>query len=179
MTDENQPSFWSQLWGRTLEILRWVGVKLLAPGAALLIVLLAVVLVAMGWKELQIGGLLSRLLGRKDPEQKAIDIANSVPKDRVGPDGKVIPPGQPDSKGSTQAIVVPIEDPGLFSNPDTIRYVPPGETKPVEVLLPDGVKAKDVEKVIVVQPNVVVVSVKDDSNIPAKKIDDLLSKYGG
>jgi hypothetical protein len=77
----------------------------------------------------------------------------------------------------TQAVVVPIKNPGMFSNPDTVVFTPPGETKPVEVQLPDGVKAKDVDTVVVVKPEKFVVTVKDKSGIPAKKVDDLLNKY--
>jgi len=138
----------------------------------------AVLLVALGFKNIQIGGLLGRLFGKKKPEHTAIDVANTVPKDRVDDKGKIIPPGEPDSKGMTQAVVVPIKDPGIFSNPDSVTFTPPGESKPVEVTLPDGVKAKDVEKVIVVQPKKFVVTVKDKSGITGKNVDDLLKKYG-
>jgi hypothetical protein len=79
----------------------------------------------------------------------------------------------------TQAPVVAIEAPNVFSNPDTVKFTPPGETKPVEVKLPDGVKANDVEHVVVVKPDTFVVTVKDSSGISGQKIDDLLKKYGG
>ncbi len=173
------PSFWSVVWSKLKTIGKWAATHLAAPGVALLIIVVAIVLVSMGFKELQIGGILGKLFGKADPEKKAVDVANSVPADRVGPDGKLIPPGTPDSKGDTQAIVVPINNPGLFSNPGTVTFTPPGADKPVEVQLPDGVKSSDVDKVIVVKPDVVVVSVKDTSTVPASKIDDLLAKYGG
>lgn len=179
MPDDTKPTFWAAVWDKLKAILQWMATKLVAPGVALVIIIVAILLVSMGWKELQIGGLLGKLFGKKEPEQKAIDVANSVPPGRVGPDGKLIPQGTPDSKGDTQAVVVPIDDPGLFSNPNTVTFTPPGANKPVEVQLPDGVKAKDVEHVIVVKPDIMVVTVRDTSNIPAEKIDDLLSKYGG
>jgi hypothetical protein len=160
-------------------VFRWMGVKLMAPGVALVVVAIAIVLVAMGVKELQIGGLLGWLFGKKDPEQKAIDIANTVPPHRVDPNGVLIPQGTPDSKGDTQAVVVPIQSPGIFSNPTTVTFTPPGSDKPIEIQLPDGIKNKDVDKVIVVQPGKFVVTVKDSSGIPAQKVDDLLKKYGG
>lgn len=179
----NEPdglSFRQRTWAAFKNTLSWIGAKLLGPLGAVLLILVAFLLVSMGFKELQIGGLLGRLLGKKDPDAEAsIDLANSIDKDRVGPDGKLIEPGTPDSKGQTQAIVVPIEEPGLFSNPDTIKFIPPGEQKPIEVVLPDGVKNKDVDQVLVVKPDVVVVTVKDSSGIPAAKVDDLLKKYGG
>jgi hypothetical protein len=172
-------SFWSEVWARMKAVWRWLAVKLAAPGVALIIILVAILLVAMGCKELQIGGLLSRLFGKKTPGERAIDVANTPPADRVDPKGNLIPPGVPDSKGQTQAVVVPIKEPGLFSNPDTVTFVPPGETEPIEVQLPDGVKNKDVEKVVVVQPGKFVVTVSDKSNIPASTVDSLLKKYGG
>lgn len=177
--DPPGPSFWGTVWEKLKAILHWMAIKLAAPGVALVIVVVAVLLVAMGCKGLQIGGLLGKLFGKKDPEQKAIDVANSVPPNRVGPDGKLIPPGTPDQKGDTQAVVVPIDNPGLFSNPDTVTFTPPGADKPVEVQLPTGVKNSDVDKVIIVKPDVVAVTVKDTSGIPAQKVDDLLAKYGG
>lgn len=174
-----QPTFWGAVWGTLKSIGHWMALKLAAPGVAVVIIIVAILLVAMGFKELQIGGLLAKLFGKPDPAQKAIDVANSVPPGRVGPDGKIIPQGTPDSKGDTQAVVVPIQDPGLFSNPSTVIFTPPGSTTPVEIQLPDGIKNSDVDKVIVVKPDVVAVTVKDSSNIPAQKIDDLLAKYGG
>lgn len=170
--------FWQSVWAHLKVILKWVATKLLAPGVALLLVIGAIVLVALGFKDLQIGGLLGKLFGKPDPGKKAIDVANTIPKDRVDPNGNLIPIGQPDSKGDTQIQVVPIEQPGLFSNPDTVKYTPPGQTEPVEVQLPDGVKAKDVESVVVVQPEVTVVTVKDNTGLSTSRIDDLLAKYG-
>lgn len=161
----------------------WVGVKILGPLLAVLLIVVAVILVSMGFKELQIGGLLGKLFGKKEPEGgggkgKVIDVANSVDPDRVGPDGKLIQPGQPDSTGQTQAVVVPIKEPGLFSDPKKVVFTEPGKDKPTEVILPDGVTNKDVDQVVVVKPDVVVVTVKDNSGISAKTVDDLLSKYG-
>lgn len=174
----DEPSAWDNALAKAKSILKWMGQKLLGPGAALIVVVVAIILVAIGFKNLQIGGLLGKLLGRKLPSNKAIDVANTIPKDRVDTNGKLIPQGEADSKGMTQAVVVPIKDPGVFSNPDTVVFTPPGETKAVEVQLPDGVKAKDVETVIIVQPEKFVVTVKDTSGVKAKTVDDLLKKYG-
>jgi hypothetical protein len=180
---QESPSFWATAWEKTKAVLKWVGTKLLAPGVGLIVaivlIILAGLLLTMGLKELQIGGWLARLLGKKDPEATVIDVANSVPPNRVDKDGKIIPVGVPDSKGDTQAVVVPIQNPGLFSNPSTVTFTPPGSDKPVEVQLPDGVKNKDVDKVIVVKPDVIAVTVKDNSGVSAQHVDDLLKKYGG
>jgi len=179
--EEPEPSFWAVAWGHIKKAgsaVWWVVKRyLLGPLPAILLVAGAILLVIFGVKNLQIGGLLGKLLGRKDGE-KAIDVANSVPKDRVREDGTVIKPGEPDKEGMTQATVVEIEKPGLFSNPDTVKIKPPGEAKPIVVDLPTGVKAKDVDKVVIVKPKVYAVSVKDNSGVDAKTVDDLLAKYG-
>lgn len=173
MSDE-APSFWQSAWG-------WIkkaGQTVLAPLPAILIIVGAIVLVMIGTKNVQIGGILGKLFGKKDEGTKAIDVANSVPADRVDKDGNLIPVGTPDSQGITQAKVVPIQEPGLFDDPSQVKIVPPGGTEPIVVKLPDGVQAKDVDKVIVVKPEVYAVTVKDSSNVSAKDVDDLLSKYG-
>jgi len=172
-----EPSFWSTVKAKLKPVGMWFTHKLIGPIVALVLVAVAVMLAAMGWQELQIGGLLAKLFGKKKPEQKAIAIANSVPPDRVDPEGRIIPPGVPDSQGNVQAVVVPIKEPNLLSNPKTVKFTPPGEKKPVEIQLPDGVRARDIDKVIVVKPETVAVTVKDNSGITAHRIDDLLSKY--
>lgn len=153
---------------------RWVA----APLPAILLVVVAFTLVAMGFKDIQIGGILNKLFGKKPQSKKAIDVANKVPEGRVDEDGKLIPLGEPDSKGMTQAVVVPIEEPGLFDDPDKIKVVPPGGKKAVEIELPDGVNVKDVDKVIITQPGDFVVTVKDTSRVRAADVDNLLNKYG-
>ena len=175
MADE--PTFWQSVWGWIKKFSRWI----YAPLVAILAIVVVFILVALGVKNIQIGGFLGRLFGKDDPDpkgKKAIDIANSVPKDRVDENGVIIKPGEPDSTGQTQAVVVPIEEPGLFDDPGKIKVTPPGEDKPTEIILPDGVKAKDVDKVIIVRPDVYVVTVKDNSKVTGKDVDDLLSKYG-
>lgn len=185
MADQAQePTFWATVWAKLKAMGHWCAVKIAAPGVALILAILliagAVILASMGWKELQIGGLLGKLFRKSgDGVQANPDVVNTVPPGRVDKDGNLIPPGTPDSKGIVQAVVVPIEDNGgLFTDPTKITVTPPGQD-PINVILPDGVKAKDVTGVIIVSPTDVVVTVKDSSGIPAKKIDDLLSKYGG
>lgn len=174
---EVEPTFWQVVQTKTMVALKWLAKVLVAPGVALILVAIAVALVALGVKNIQIGGILGWLFGKKKPEATAIDVANSVPTDRVDTNGRIIPQGEPDSKGMTQAVVVPIQNPGIFSNPDSVRFEDPHTSKVTEVTLPDGVKAKDVDKVVVIQPSEFVVTVKDTSGISAKHIDTLLSKY--
>lgn len=156
-----------------------VSPKLLGPLAALVVIAIAILLVSMGFKELQIGGLLGKLLGKKDDPSKGptVETANTIDPKRVDADGKLIPQGVPDSKGDTQAVVVPIQPPGLFSDPTQVVFTAPGDTKPTVVDLPEGVTNKQVDQVIVVQPNVVAVTVKDSSTVSKQTVDDLLKKY--
>jgi hypothetical protein len=173
--EKKEPTFWSAAWTWIKKVCRWVA----APLPAILLVAVAIFLIILGFKNIQIGGLLDKLLGREKKGVSSVDVANSVPEDRVDEDGKIIPPGTPDSHGVTQAVVVPIKPPGLFDDPKKVVIVPPGEDKkPIVIDLPDGVKAGDVDKVIVVKPDVFAVTVKDNSGISAQTVDDLLKRYG-
>ncbi len=170
------PSFWGKLWAGVKK----AALGTAAPFLAVVVVMGALVLIALGLgQKLQIGGILGRLFGKAPPEQKVVDVANSVDKDRVRPDGTVILPGQPDSKGNVQAVVVAINPPSLFSDPKTVTFTPPGGDTPVVVALPDGVTERDVDKVILVSPTITLVTVTDTSGIPAQRVEDLLKKYGG
>lgn len=172
---EPEPSFWSKAWS-------WIkkaGRSVLAILPAIILVVVAVVLIVLGVKNFQVGGLLSKLFGNDKPKgKKAIDTANSVPEDRVDKDGNVIPIGKPDSQGITQAKVVEIERPGMFDRDDQVKIVTKEGEEPIIVDLPDGVKAKDVDKVVIVKPEVYAVTVKNKSKVSAKDVDDLLDKYG-
>lgn len=170
-------SFGARLWASVKSGLSWLGVKVLGPILVVLLVIVAVILVSMGFKELQIGGLIGRLLGKDSPQKGSVDVTNTIDPNRVGPDGKLIQPNTPDTKGQTQAVVVPIQDPGLFSDPNKVVFTPPGADKPIEVVLPDGVTNKDVHQVVVVSPEVIAVTVKDSSGVTAQSVDDLLKKY--
>jgi hypothetical protein len=169
--------FFSGIWA----LIKKISPKLLGPLAALVVIVIAIVLVSMGFKELQIGGLLGKLLGKKggvDPGKgPTVETANTIDPKRVDADGKLIPQGVPDAKGDTQAVVVPIQPPGLFSDPTQVVFMAPGDTKPTVVPLPTGVRSKDVDQVIVVHPNVVAVTVRDSSSVSVQTIDDLLAKY--
>lgn len=151
----------------------------LAPLPILLLLAGAVVLTLLGVKNVQVGGLIGKLLGKDDGgSKKAIDVANSIPKDRVDAHGNLIPIGTPDSQGITQAKVVPIKKPGIFDDPTEVRILDPEKKKEVKVKLPDGVKARDVDKVVIVSPEVTAVTVHSKSSVTAGEVDDLLNKYG-
>lgn len=156
----------------------WFRRYILAPIPVLIIVVVAFVLAMLGFKNLQVGGLIGKLTGKKT-SRKAVDVANSVPPDRVRADGSLIPVGEPDSRGITQAKVVAIEEPGLFDDPKVVKITPPGETKPISIQVPDGVKAKDIDNVIVLRPELHVVTVKNPSpRVTTQRVDDLIAKYG-
>lgn len=161
-------------WG--IQVWTFIRKYVLAPLPVLIIVVVAFVLAMLGFKNLQVGGLIGKLLGRK-PSQKAVDVANSIPPGRVRADGSLIPLGEPDSKGIAQARVVAIEEPGLFDDPKVVKITPPGEKKPITIQVPDGVKAKDIDNVIVLRPEMHVVTVKDTSKVEAKRVEDLIAKY--
>jgi len=173
LVDEAQePSFWAKAGA-------WAKKYLLAPLPILIIVVVGIILVALGFKNIQIGGLIGKLLGRDGGKgTKAIDKANTIPPDRVDKDGNLIPIGEADSKGLTQAKVLPIEPPSVWDDPTKVKIIEPGKDEPTEVILPDGVKAKDVDRVLIIKPEVHVVTVKDKSKVTASDVDDLLAKYG-
>jgi hypothetical protein len=173
--------FLSAVWTKIKAIFSWMAQHLLAPVVAILLVLGAVLAFVLGIENVGIGGLLGRLFGKGTPgndPKKVIDIANSIDPDRIDKNGNLIQPGVPDSKGDTQVVVVPIDNPGPLSDPNKVTFTAPGDTKPTEVVLPDGVTAKDVEHVVIVSPTVTAITVKDNSGIQAQTVDDLLKKYG-
>lgn len=170
---QDKPSVWSKVWDFCRKYI-------LAPIPILVIAVVALALIFLGAKNIQIGGIIGKILGRKgeaEDGKKAIEIANTVPKNRVDPQGHIIPIGQPDSQGITQAKVVPIKEPGLFDDPKKVTIKDPEDGKEVKVVLPDGVRAKDVDQVVIVKPNVTAVSVKTKSKVVAPDVDDLLNKY--
>jgi hypothetical protein len=188
MSDPTTETFWARslksfkgflagLW----TFIKKVSPKLLGPLAALVVIVVAILLVSMGFKELQIGGLLGKLLGKKggvDPEKgSTVETTNAISTKRVDADGKLIPQGVPDSKGDTQAVVVPIQSPGLFSDSNQVAFTAPGETKSTVIDLPEGVTNKQVDQVIIIQPSVVAVTVKDNSGVSKQTVNDLLKKY--
>lgn len=159
------------IWGL---VTKWV----LGPGAAILVVLAGLGCLIFVGRLIPLGQLFEALVGKvKRPgEQEVLDVVNHPPPNRIA-DGKVIQPGAPDPKGLTQAVVVPIEMPGLFDRQDQVKYTPAGHDKPILVDLPTGVKASDVKAIVVVRPNVVAVTVDSRSGVTTSQVQDLLKKY--
>lgn len=140
-----------------------------------IIIVVGIVLLAMGFKEIRLGGLLGTLVGKKDAK-KPLEVINTIPESRVDKDGKLIPLNAADSKGIKQAEVIPIEEPSIFSDPRTIQVTTGGKEK-IDIALPDGVTAKDIDKVIVLNAQDYAVVVKSTSKVQKTDIDDLLKKY--
>jgi hypothetical protein len=135
-----------------------------------LLVALSIFLAVFGHK-MQIGGLLGLLWGKKDDPDPNIRVL--PPPDRVDKDGKPIPAGESDDKGWTQApINVPIQEPGIFSNPDVVVVKHPDKGE-VKIPLPEGVKNKDVKQVVEVAPNVYQVRNNDKGVNAGKLLEDL------
>jgi len=172
-------AFFKWIWENVLKPAGSFAAKyLVKPGVALLVIAIAILLAMLGWKELKIGGILGKLLGRKDPDQgMTVETANSIPPGRIDDKGNLIPLGSSDSKGDTQVQVVKVEGGGLFSDPNVVKVTPPGADKPITVPLPSGVKADDVSHVILISPTVSAVVVKDNTGVSKQTVDDLLKKY--
>lgn len=168
---QEKVSGWKKVW-------QFIRKYVLAPLPILLLLVGAIILIALGAKNVQIGGLIGKLLGRKEGGKTAIDVANSIPEDRVDKNGHLIPIGVVDDKGITQARVVPIKTPGIFDDPKKVKVTDPDSGEDIEVDLPTGVEAKDVDRIVIVTPEVTAVTVKSDSKVKAKDVDGLLDKYG-
>jgi len=140
----------------------------LAAATAALLVVAAVTMKLLGF-DIQIGGFLDKLFGRK-PDR---DVKVLPPKDRTDSDGNLIPLGKPDDRGYIQSPVsIEIKPPGIFSNPDTITVVKPDKSE-IVLPLPTGVKNKDVSEIIEVSPNVYQVK-NNDSGVDTKELEDIL-----
>lgn len=139
--------------------------------ATVFLVVGGVALAAFGQK-VQIGGLLSKLRGSKAEEGDDVPVVTAPPT-RVDDTGKIIQPGVSDDKGYVQVpVVLPIKDPGLLSNPNTVVVTTP-EGKDISIPLPTGVKNKDVKEVILVSPNVYQISNNDTGVDAGSILEDL------
>lgn len=142
-----------------------------AIAATVVLVVGGIFLTAFGQK-IQIGGLLARLWGSKSEDGEDIPVITAPPA-RVDDMGKIIQPGLSDDKGYVQVpVVVPIKEPGLLSNPNTVTITSP-EGKDVIINLPTGVKNKDVKEVILVSPNVYQISNNDTGVDAGSILEDL------
>jgi len=165
--------FWVKLWGGLKRVVR----TLLSSVPALILMVVATILIILRVRGIQMGGLFDKLLGRNGADHpKAAHKVDAVPEDRVDAAGNLIPIDTPDSQGVTQARVVRIEQPGVFDRSDQVKALDGGV--PVVVELPDGVKARDVDKVLVIKPDVYAVTIKNTSRISRTDVDTLLLKYG-
>jgi len=105
--------------------------------------------------------------------QKETKVVNDIPDDRVDDNGNPIPIGEEDDKGFTQWEVKEF-DVGITKGQASSVTVKGDDGKKERINLPKGVKAKDVKHVIQVEPNTLVVSVKDKTGVDAGSILDVL-----
>jgi hypothetical protein len=145
------------------------------PLAAVLTIILVIVAItaACFGQTLQIGGLLEKLWGKKsiDPGIRVIP-----PSGRVDNNNMPIPAGKSDDNGYVQtATQLPIKDPGIFDNPDKIKIDHPTKGE-ITIPLPTGVKNKDVNQVIEIEPNVFQVGNRDTIINTTALLNDLEKK---
>ena len=139
----------------------------LAAAITIILVVGAIFLKGFG-SNLQIGGLLGKLWGKKQP-----DVRNIPPEDRVDKDGKPIPVGESDEKGFVQAPATKtIKKPGLFSDPKAVVIIEP-DGKEKKIPLPTGVKNKDVKEVVEIKPNIYEVK-NNDNGVDTTSLLELL-----
>lgn len=143
---------------------------------ALTVVVVAVAVLCVVFKiDVQVGGLLGRLWGKKPGPEDGGPVLLPPPPGRVDDSGNPIQPGQPDDKGYVQLpAVLPIEPPHVFSDPSTVTVVDGG--KKVVLPLPEGVKNGDVKGVTVVSPNVYQVANNDRPSVDTGKLLEELGK---
>jgi hypothetical protein len=145
----------------------------LATAATVLLVVLAIMMAAFG-KTFQIGGLLSKLWGKKPSIPDNIVVI--PPPGRVDSSGNPIPVGQSDAIGQVQiSQKTDIKDPGIFSNPDTITIIN-AKNEEVIIPLPTGVKNSDVKAVTQIEENIYQIHNNDKSSVDATKLLNDLGK---
>lgn len=157
-------------------------VKVLIAVAAVA-VFIALYAVLKNWN---IGGFLGKLFKGPPSGRDKVKIANTIPNERVDDSGVPIPHGKPDNKGFTQWVVHeaevgvnPFRDKSKLKVKTTVEETQPDGTTTTkvvekEIVLPKGVKDKDVSKVVEIRPDVYVVEVIDTSNVRASDLlDDL------
>lgn len=130
-----------------------------------ILILGAVALDFFGVK-IQIGSILGKLFGKKTYDENVILHPPDV---RVDNNGQIIPPGTPDPQGYTQPVAVPIQQPSVFSDPNTVTILhDDGSTTTLP--LPTGVKNTDVQQVVQVAPNIYQLA-NNDTGVDTKAIE--------
>lgn len=170
-TDQTRPTFGAWVKSTAYAVGNFFIRYPLATAATVLLLVGAVALAVLGVR-VQLGGLLGRLWGRKQPDGP---VVLPPPPGRVDDKGAPIPPGQPDEGGFVQVpVVLPIKPPGILSDPSTVTVNHDG--KDVVLPLPKGVRNEDVKEVIVVSPNVYQVANSDRPSVDTKKLLEDLDK---
>lgn len=136
-----------EFWLKVKQLGAWLKDRVLLPFLAVMAAVATIVLVSFGLKGAWAKDLLGKLLdgpSKPDPDRK-------------------VEPGTSDTKGDTEAEVLPIEvEDGSIVLPNT-----------EPVILPDGVTPDEVAEVVVVQPQVPEVTVRDTT--ANKDLNNLLT----
>ncbi len=160
-------AFWTRICGITKAVIQKIELAPIHwPIATIVTIFLvagATILLVSG-KTFQIGGLLGKIWG-----SKSTGPTLTPPPGRVDDKGNVIEPGTPDPVGFVQAsVVLPVKDPGIFSNPNTVVVTKP-DGNDVTLQLPTGVKNSDVQQVVMVNENVYQLA-NNDTGVDVKSI---------
>jgi len=177
MTQEHTPpSLWERIKSGAMVAWNWTLRYPLALVIATLVIVVAVVLLLLGFGDaFNVGGILGWLFGHdeadKDPELEV--KVNKIPPKRKDTQGELIEVGEPDEHGFTQREITVVD---RKKNPFRDRNVlevstVEGETK--KLRLPTGVKDTDVERVILTQPGKVEIHVIE---APKEVSQDLIDK---
>ncbi len=131
--------------------------------AVTVFIILFALFLAIGGKNIQIGGILSKLWGKKEENDNGIKVI--PPNTRIDDSGKIIEPGVSDNSGFVQVKDnIEIKDPGLFSDPTKLIVIHPEKGEMV-IPLPKGVSNTDVKQIVEVKPDVYQVSNEDRPSI--------------
>jgi hypothetical protein len=160
--EEEKQSLWNALKEGVHTCLRWLLRYPLAFILTLAVVVGASVLMVFGLgNRFNVGGIIGKLFGSTSkPSRSRIEIANSVPEGRVDSGGNNIPKGEVDAEGFVQREVeVLVQPSNPFRDKSKIIINDPEEGEKV-LTLPTGVIDSDVDKIMVVKPEVYHVEVK-------------------
>jgi len=167
--EKEPPSFWDKIKRVALVVYGWTLKYPIAIIGTVLLMVMAVLAMTMG-KNIQIGGLLESLWGKKEPKNNRL----VVPDERTDDEGEPIKPGESDDEGYVQVPAkITIKEPGIFSDPDKIEIIDEMGNGS-KIPLPKGVKNSDVEEVVVVKPNVYEVKNKD-GGVNVVDLDNLIN----
>lgn len=161
-----EPDLPKTAWDKTRAFFQKVYTWILGYPVALFVavggVLLMVVLLALGLGDrFDLGGFLSRWSpGRKEPEDRVI-VANKVPPKRQDSEDRTIPIGEPDEFGMVQRPVEILDERKNPFRDKSKLEVKDSSGEKRKIQLPKGVKDKEVDQVLELNPGTFKIIVKD------------------